>query len=170
MSDKTPAPSHHAAPQESAIPLIGGIFDAAMMAANWRAFINRLADVLLDHGILLLLQKVGREVFRAHSPEEFEPMHDKPQERIRLRIDLSRSVDADTLQMTSDDGDVDAWRPVKSALADEAAKDPLPEVPRLHESPSFAREHERVVGVQVGVAPREFLSQSGGFAAGPRGK
>ncbi len=126
MSDKAPAPIHHAAPHESAIPLIGGIFDAAMMAANWRAFINRLADVLLDHGILLLLQKVGREVFRAQSPEAFEPMHDKPQERIRLRIDMSRSVDADTLQITSDDGDVDAWRAVKSALADEAAKSQAP--------------------------------------------
>ena len=97
-----------------------------MTATNWRAFVNRLSDVLFDHGILLLLQKVGREVFRAQSPEKFEPLHDKPQERIRLRIDLSRSVDADALQTTSEDGDVDAWRPIKSALEDEAEKSLAP--------------------------------------------
>lgn len=126
MSDKVSAPSRIVAPHDSAVPLIGGIFDAAMTARNWRAFVNRLSDVLLDHGILLLLQKVGREVFRAQSPETFEPLHDKPQERIRLRIDLSRSVDADALQMTSEDGDVDAWRPIKSALEDEAEESQAP--------------------------------------------
>ncbi len=126
MSDKASAPSRTAASHDSAVPLIGGIFDAAMSAPNWRAFVNHLSDVLLDHGILLLLQKVGRDVFRAQLPDKFEPLHDKPQERIRLRIDLSRSVDADALQMTSEDGDVDAWRPIKRALEDEAEESQAP--------------------------------------------
>ena len=126
MSDDATTPIGQADPQDGTIPLIGGTFEAAMNATNWRDFVGKLAEVLAKHGILLLVQKVGPEVFRTHAPEKFEPMHDKPQDRIRIRLDLVRDLKADSLQMTSKGGAVEAWKPVKGATAEEVAASQAP--------------------------------------------
>lgn len=126
MSDDATTPTGKTALQDGTIPLIGGIFDAAMKAANWRDFIGKLASLLAEHGIMLLVQKVGPEVFRGQTPENFEPMLDKPPDRIRLRLNLVRGHDADSLRMTSEDGAIEAWKPVKGEIPEEDAESRAP--------------------------------------------
>ena len=126
MNDDVTTPISKSEPVDATIPLIGGIFDAAMAAANWRGFIAKVAGVLAEHGILLLVQKVGTEVFRGHAPEKFEPMHDKSEDRIRLRLNLVRGANSDSLQMTSEGGTDEAWEPVKGATAKEVAASQAP--------------------------------------------
>ena len=108
------------------ISLVGGVFEAAMSTKNWRSFIDRVAAVLLEHGVSLLVQRVNPDVFRSSASDGFEPARDQSQDKVRLRVDLSRETGADSLRMKVEGGSVEGWKPVKGGDTGDSADSQTP--------------------------------------------
>ncbi len=112
--------------QNKSISLVGGVFEAAMTTKNWRNFIDRVATVLMENGVSLLVQRVNPDVFRSSAPDGFEPVREQSEDKVRLRVDLSRETGVDSLRMKVEGGSAEGWKPVKKGDTGDSANSQAP--------------------------------------------